>query len=102
MEAEEPPTLEKGPTQIAGLFKPRAIGDHSEPEISIERFVELEVEEPLNEPTSERRGAPGSGDSSAPEIMILTPGRAITADDTDLVSGSIDAPGEAEPAAKKR
>jgi hypothetical protein len=91
MEAEEPPTLEKGPSQIAGM-KTRAIGDHSEPEISIERFVELEVEEPMNESSSE---------GSAPEIMIVTPGRAITADDTHLVSGSIDSEDTSERAAKK-
>jgi serine/threonine protein phosphatase PrpC len=90
IEAEEPPTLEKGPSQIAGK-KARAIGEHSEPEISIERFVELEVEEPMNET--------GRDEGSAPDIMILTPGRAITADDTQSVSGSIDSP---EPAAKKR
>ena len=90
IEADEPPTLEKGPSQIAGK-KARAIGDQSEPEISIERFVELEVEEPMNEP--------GGDEGSAPEIMILTPGRAITADDTQSVSGSIES---AEPAAKKR
>jgi serine/threonine protein phosphatase PrpC len=93
LEAEEPPTLEKSPSQIAGKMKPRAIGDHSEPEISIERFVELEVEEPMNE---------SSSDGSAPEIMILTPGRPITADDTQLVSGSIDSEDAAEPAAKKQ
>ncbi|MEO6772098.1 MAG: protein phosphatase 2C domain-containing protein [Kofleriaceae bacterium] len=81
IEADEPPTLEKGPTQIA-RSRARAIGDHSEPEISIERFVELEVEDPLN--------ASARDESSAPEIMVLTPGRAITADDTQLVSGSID------------
>jgi hypothetical protein len=93
LEAEEPPTLEKSPSQIAGKMKPRAIGDHSEPEISIERFVELEVEEPMNE---------SSSDGSAPEIMILTPGRPITADDTQHVSGSIDSEDAAEPAAKKQ
>ena len=92
MEAEEPPTLEKGPSQIAGM-KTRAIGDHSEPEISIERFVELEVEEPMNESSSE---------GSAPEIMIVTPGRAITADDTHLVSGSIDSEDTSERSAKKQ
>ena len=112
MEAEEPPTIEKGPSQIASMAKPRAIGDQSEPEISIERFVELEVEEPLNEPTSERTnertpdvgvdlGGDLSPDRSDPEIMILTPGRPITADDTHLVAGSIDAPLE-EPAKKLR
>jgi hypothetical protein len=110
MEADEPPTIEKRPSQIASLAKPRAIGDHSEPEISIERFVELEVEEPLNEPTSERtnertpdRGVDLTGDlapdRSDPEIMILTPGRAITADDTQHVAGSIDSP---EPAKTTR
>jgi PPM family protein phosphatase len=93
LEAEEPPTLEKNPSQIAGRMKPRAIGDHSEPEISIERFVELEVEEPMNE---------SSSDGSSPEIMILTPGRPITADDTQLVAGSIDSEDTAEPAAKKQ
>jgi hypothetical protein len=92
MEAEEPPTLEKNPSQIAGKMKPRAIGDHSEPEISIERFVELEVEEPMNE---------SSADGSSPEIMILTPGRPITADDTQLVAGSIDSEDSSEKAAKK-
>lgn len=89
MEADEPPTLEKGPSQIASK-KARAIGDQSEPEISIERFFELEVEEPMNET--------GRTEDSPPEIMILTPGRAITADDTQSVSGSIES---AEPAAKK-
>jgi hypothetical protein len=34
--------------------------------------------------------------------MILTPGRPITADDTQLVAGSIDAEDAAEPAAKKQ
>ncbi|MEP6865399.1 MAG: protein phosphatase 2C domain-containing protein [Deltaproteobacteria bacterium] len=92
MEAEEPPTLEKGPSQIAGI-KTRAIGDQSEPEISIERFVELEVEEPMNESSSE---------GSSPEIMIVTPGRAITADDTHLVSGSIDSEDTSERSAKKQ
>ena len=92
MEAEEPPTLEKNPSQIASRMKPRAIGDHSEPEISIERFVELEVEEPMNE---------SSADGSSPEIMIVQPGRAITADDTHLVAGSIDSEKTTEKAAKK-
>ncbi|HET9988082.1 MAG TPA: hypothetical protein VFQ65_06175, partial [Kofleriaceae bacterium] len=90
MEAEEPPTLERGPN--AGK-KARAIGDQSEPEISIERFVELEVEEPMNEPERD--------EGSAPEIMVLTPGRAITADDTQHVSGSIDTHEESAEPAKK-
>ncbi|HEX7704024.1 MAG TPA: hypothetical protein VF403_24950, partial [Kofleriaceae bacterium] len=63
------------------VVKARGLGDNSEPEISIERLVELEVEEPMNEERD---------DNSAPEIMILTPGRAITADDTKHVAGSID------------
>ena len=94
IEAEEPPTLEKGPGQIAAN-KPRAIGDQSEPEISIERFVELEVEEPMGEIRDE---------SSAPEIMILTPGRPITADDSSSVGGTIDTEPvtQPEPVKKKR
>ena len=79
-EADEAPTLEKGPS-LSAATQSRAIGNQSEPEISIERFVELEVEEPMHE--TDR-------DESSPEIMVLTPGRAITADDTNLVSGSID------------
>jgi len=78
IEADEPPQRDQIAVPLT-TKKARAIGDNSEPEISIERFVELEVEEPMNE-----------RDDSAPEIMILTPGRAITADDTKLVSGSIE------------
>jgi hypothetical protein len=80
IEADEPPERE-GISAPRSVVKARGLGDNSEPEISIERFVELEVEEPMNEDRD---------DNSAPEIMILTPGRAITADDTKLVAGSID------------
>ncbi|MEO8552675.1 MAG: hypothetical protein ABI678_22010, partial [Kofleriaceae bacterium] len=92
IEAEEPPTLEKRPGQIS-TKKPRAIGDQSEPEISIERFVELEVEEPMGENRDE---------GSAPEIMILQPGRAITADDSSSVGGTIDTEPETQPEPLKK
>ncbi|HEY0251803.1 MAG TPA: protein phosphatase 2C domain-containing protein [Kofleriaceae bacterium] len=79
IEADEPPRAE--PYVLLGKpKKARAIGEASDPEISIERLVELEVEEPMNQ-----RDEP-----SAPEIVILQPGRPITADDTKLVAGSID------------
>jgi hypothetical protein len=81
IEADEPPDQE--PTTDARARKARAIGDESEPEISIERLVELEVEEPLNERVGD--------DSSQPEILVITPGRAITAGDTQHVAGSIEA-----------
>ncbi|MEO8843359.1 MAG: protein phosphatase 2C domain-containing protein [Kofleriaceae bacterium] len=80
IEADEPPER-SGLRSSVAVKKARGLGDNSEPEISIERFVELEVEQPMNEDRN---------DQSAPEIMILTPGRAITADDTHLVAGSID------------
>jgi PPM family protein phosphatase len=80
IEADEPPERD-GIAAPQSFKKARGLGDNSEPEISIERLVELEVEEPMNEDRD---------DNSAPEIMILTPGRAITADDTKLVAGSID------------
>jgi PPM family protein phosphatase len=80
IEADEPPERD-GISARPSVVKARGLGDFSEPEISIERLVELEVEEPMNEERD---------DNSAPEIMILTPGRAITADDTKLVAGSID------------
>ena len=79
IEADEPPLRDDIVMPLV-TKKARSIGDNSEPEISIERFVELEVEEPMND----------RDDNSSPEIMILTPGRAITADDTKLVAGSID------------
>lgn len=80
IEADEPPERD-GIAAPQPVVKARGLGDNSEPEISIERLVELEVEEPMNEERD---------DNSAPEIMILTPGRAITADDTKHVAGSID------------
>ncbi len=80
IEADEPPELEHAAPLAAK--KVRSIGEHSEPEISIERFVELEVEEPMN--------VPGRDEGSAPEIIIIPQGRPITADDSAHVSGSID------------
>jgi PPM family protein phosphatase len=80
IEADEPPHRESAPRVV--VKKTRIVGDSSEPEISIERLVELEVDEPMT--TGER------DENSAPEIMILTPGRAITAEDSHLVAGSID------------
>ena len=81
IEADEPPEREAQVAQAAK--RARAIGDHSEPEISIERFVEMEVEEPMNLPERD--------DSSSPEITIIPQARPITADDSAQVSGSIEA-----------
>ena len=50
--------------------------------ISIERLVELEIEEPMN--FSER------DDNSSPEITIIPHGRPISADDSAHVSGLIE------------
>ncbi|MFT3699187.1 MAG: protein phosphatase 2C domain-containing protein [Kofleriaceae bacterium] len=80
IEADEPPQSAPIVARPAPK-KARAIGEASDPEISIERLVEIEVEEPMGD----TRGEP-----SEPEIVILQPGRPITADDTKLVAGSID------------
>lgn len=79
IEADEPPPVARSTPRPAPK-KTRAIGEASDPEISIERLVEIEVEEPMND-----RDEP-----SAPEIVIVQPGRPITADDTKHVAGSID------------
>ncbi len=94
-----------------------------EPEISIERVVEIEAEAPLNEPNEIDQTAEVTmtvDDNSAritehiketssqtitltvtepapPEILVVKPGRPITADDTKLVAGSIDS----DPAPKR-
>jgi serine/threonine protein phosphatase PrpC len=81
----------------------------SDPEISIERLVEIEVEAPLNEPEVDNEplplepvfaAEPRDDEPSAPEIIVMRPGRAITADDTPLVAGAIDPP--AKPKRAKR
>ena len=80
IEADEPPERDQDvPRGVSGAH---GIGDHSEPEISIERLVELDVEEPMNvSPRDEH---------SAPEITIVPHDRPITADDSAQVSGSIE------------
>ncbi len=82
IEADEPPEREAQVARPRAESRARAIGDQSEPEISIERLVELEVEEPMN--FTER------DDNSSPEITIIPQGRPITADDAAHVSGSIE------------
>ena len=87
--------------------------EENEPEISIENVVEMEAEAPMNEHEHSAEVITTMDDNSAritevvketssqtmtltvaepapPEILIVKPGRAITADDTKLVAGSID------------
>ncbi len=82
IEADEPPEREAQVVRPLAERRARAIGDQSEPEISIERLVELEIEEPMN--FSER------DDNSSPEITIIPHGRPISADDSAHVSGLIE------------
>jgi len=96
-------TVEGGDATMPMLTRP---GEQSDPEISIERLVEIEVEEPMNEGELDGDGhAPAAmpvvarDESSSPEILVINPGRPITANDTPLVAGTIDPP---KPATGKR
>jgi serine/threonine protein phosphatase PrpC len=80
IEADEPP--ERDEDVPRGVGEAHGIGDHSEPEISIEQLVELDVEEPMNVSSRD--------EYSAPEITIIPHDRPITADDSAQVSGSIE------------
>jgi serine/threonine protein phosphatase PrpC len=62
----------------------------SDPEISITTLAD-ESDEHVIEMTADDPSQPvKSSDESEPEIVIVKPGRAITADDTKLVAGAID------------
>jgi len=81
--------------------------DHSEPEISIEQVVEIEVEEPMNEgdidgfePT--QMPVVARDEPSSPEILVIEQGRPITANDTPLVAGTIDSAPPTPPRRAKR
>jgi len=93
--------VEGGDATTPMLTRP---AEQSDPEISIERLVEIEVEEPMNE--GELDGHPPTAipvvardESSSPEIVVINPGRPITANDTPLVAGTID---PSKPATTKR
>ena len=81
MEAGEPdPPVVAAPAPSS----PRgpAIGEHSDAEISISMDAD--------EPPEEEQGLVLTADEpSAPEILVVTPGRPITAEDAVVVGGSI-------------
>jgi hypothetical protein len=105
IEAGEPPLQPLPAAPVVVVTRGPSIGDASEPEISIERLVEIEVDSPLNEPDGSNEPPPldpapvvarDDDEPSSPEILVMRPGRAITADDAPLAAGAIE---EAAPAA---
>ena len=81
IEAEPPPMPTYAPPRPSTRHtRPTVRIDDDEPEISIERLVEIEVDAPMMEP------------DSSPEIVVIHGNRPITANDTKHVAGTIETP----------
>jgi serine/threonine protein phosphatase PrpC len=81
IEAEPPPMpTYAAPRPSTRHTRPTVRIDDDEPEISIERLVEIEVDAPMMEP------------DSSPEIVVIHGNRPITANDTKHVAGTIETP----------
>ena len=89
IEADPPPAPEPVQPRISARHsKPTIRIDDDEPEISIERHVELEVDAPMNAPQS----PVVPNDESSPDVLIIQTNRPVTANDTKHVAGTIDTP----------
>lgn len=90
VEADEPPEA----VSRAAKPPPGATPPPSEPEIEITRLADEadESDGEVIEMTVDDNSAPQQrpSDQSEPEILIVRPGRAITADDTKLIAGAIE------------
>ncbi|HEX4452442.1 MAG TPA: protein phosphatase 2C domain-containing protein [Kofleriaceae bacterium] len=81
IEADAPPMPTYAPPRTSTRHtRPTMRIDDDEPEISIERFVEIEVDTPMSDPDSQ------------PEIVVIHGSRPITANDTKHVAGTIETP----------
>jgi hypothetical protein len=81
IEADPPPMpTYAAPRPSTRHTRPTVRIDDDEPEISIERFVEIEVDAPMAEP------------DSSPEIVVSYGNRPITANETKHVAGTIVTP----------
>ncbi|HEY1549073.1 MAG TPA: protein phosphatase 2C domain-containing protein [Kofleriaceae bacterium] len=80
IEADPPPMPTYAPRPSTRHTRPTVRIDDDEPEISIERLVEIEVDAPMTE------------SDSSPEIVVSYGNRPITANETKHVAGTIETP----------
>jgi PPM family protein phosphatase len=93
IEADAPP-LQVRPPPSNRHTRPTIRVDDDEPEISIERYVELEVDTPMNAGYAiDDDGEPEitlTTHDSSPEVVVIQTHRPITANDAPHVAGTID------------